>query len=727
MSLTIIWAAASRKAAEEQLVKNSRFLIMILILGAGLMLMNMYISNRAAENKKNSEENSPAATQPDQSATQPDQAAAGQDKPEQVAEKPEEAATGKIKWYDNRKKDGEDVYLGSLVKDDDYLLSLQIDPRGAGVYSAKLTQEFVTVEDKRLWEKDPKEYEKLQQAEPEKYKGHYSVLNPVYREKNHLLSYATGELKIYLGEDEKPARTVDLAGVYWQRTVAEPTVGKDSQSMSFYYKLWRSVGDGPLQEILKITKTYTVRKNDYSVGMSLAFENLSGEKLRISLDQFGPTGLRREDVSGDTREVVYGWFDPEKDKVNVKVEKKSSGKFLGLFGSDKLGLNDRQYPSHRSDSDEPGLWIAATNKFFASIMYIKPTGKGELNSPDWKAKFYYAEIEEWKDSRTFRTGVEIPELELAVGSAVKRMDFDIYVGPKKRSIFEDNKDEYFREEYKDLQYVGTIDFGGCWCTFTWLALAMMWLLQVFSAFVHNWGVAIILLVILVRVVLHPLTKKSQVSMMKMQKLAPQMQKLKEKYADDREALQKEMMKFYKEQGASPILGCLPMLIQMPIWIALWTGISASFELRHAAFLPFWLTDLAAPDALISWSKDLPLIGPSFNLLPLLMAVGMYLQTKLNPSMAGAAATPDQQKQQKMMKVMMPVIFTIFLYQAPSGVTLYIMASMFGSVLEQYVIRKHIREKEAAAAAAETTVKMPGKASRDSRPKKPKGPFWMKQG
>lgn len=721
-------------------MKNPRFLIIILVLGTGLLLMNWYTTRQAADRKEASEKDKPAATQPDRSATKPaaSQLAPTPPQPPPVTPAtptatppvtpvtPPAGDTGKAKWSDNAMAKGEDVSIGSVAYDDGYMLALRIDPRGAAVYSASLAEDFVTATDKQLWEKDPAEYEKLRQADPKKYKGHYDVLTPVSHEKIDTLSFATRELKLCVGESEKPSIELNLDSLYW-KPAGPPVITDDSQSVSFVYKLGREVADVE-QDMFQIIKTYTVRKGDYSIGMSLAFTNLSTEKLRVELDQSGPTGLRREGVREDARKIVYGWFDPEDEKVNVKVEKKSSGKILGMFGSDWLELNDRQYLSRRSDSDEPMLWIAATNKFFSSIMYIKPTEKDALNSPDWEAKFYYAEVEERKDSRTFLTGVEIPELELAPGSGPKQMDFDIYIGPKKQSVFSNDKDAHFKEEYKDLEYVGTIDFGGCFCTFNWLTLGMMWLLQKFSIIaMGNWGVAIILLVVLVRVVMHPLTKKSQISMMKMQKLAPQMQKLKEKYADDKEALQKEMMKFYKEQGASPILGCLPMLLQMPIWIALWTGINSAFELRHAAFLPFWLTDLAAPDALITWSNSLPLIGNNFNLLPLLMAFGMYLQTKLNPSMAGAAASPEQQKSQKMMKIMLPGMMLVFLYQAPSGVTLYIMSSMFGSVLEQFIIRKHIREKDEAAAVTETTVRMPGKAARDSRPKKPKGPFWSKQG
>jgi len=186
-----------------------------------------------------------------------------------------------------------------------------------------------------------------------------------------------------------------------------------------------------------------------------------------------------------------------------------------------------------------------------------------------------------------------------------------------------------------------------------------------------------------------------------------------------------------------MLGCLPMFLQMPIWLSLWGSLSVAVELRHAAFLPVWITDLAAPDVIFSWSHPiiLPLIGGmtgpiySLNLLPLLLTVAMFLQAKLNPQMTGAATAPtkEQETQQKMMRYMMPAMMLLFFYNAASGLTLYIMTSTFAGVIEQMVIRRHIEAKRAAEAAATTTVRVPGKAPRDNRPKKSKGPTFFKRG
>lgn len=211
-------------------------------------------------------------------------------------------------------------------------------------------------------------------------------------------------------------------------------------------------------------------------------------------------------------------------------------------------------------------------------------------------------------------------------------------------------------------------------------------------------------------------------MNKMQKLAPLAEGIRKKYANDKTEQNKQMMALYKEHGASPVMGMLPMFVQMPIWIALWSAVYTSIDLRGAAFLPFWITDLSSPDALVRFSMvTVPLLGwkiESLNLLPILMGVAFYLQQKLTPQQA--AANPQVAQQQKMMMIMMPLLFPLMLYKAPSGVNLYIMASTFAGVVEQYVIRKHIREREETE--SQGLVAVTSKTGGKVKKKKPK-PFF----
>ena len=196
----------------------------------------------------------------------------------------------------------------------------------------------------------------------------------------------------------------------------------------------------------------------------------------------------------------------------------------------------------------------------------------------------------------------------------------------------------------------------------------------------------ILLTLVVRGGLYPLTRKSQISMAKMQKLQPKIEELREKYGDDSQKMGREQMKLFRKYGVSPMSGCLPLLLQFPIFIALYGALRAAIELRQAGFL--WIADLSRPDTLFALPFDLPIFGHQFNLLPFLAAGAMYMNQKLmhRPSGGGAQA----EMQQTMMKFM-PVFLLLVFYQLPSGLTLYITTSMGVGMAQQWLIRRHVKD------------------------------------
>ncbi|MCE5280230.1 MAG: YidC/Oxa1 family insertase periplasmic-domain containing protein [Planctomycetaceae bacterium] len=617
--------------------------------------------------------------------------------------------------------------IGSLQgqEPEKFLMAVQVSTLGAAVDTVKLADYFVSVEDKRLHEKDPAQYQIARQNDPEKYRGHYSLLNPVSVAGKTVLPLATRSLRVQATLDGQP-RVLSLDNL--DQKVWKPlSVTADSVRM-VYELAWSEADDWAQAKdslVLRLTKTIQVKRNDYSIHVTLEVENLTAGDLQISLDQAGPTGVPRESYKEDDRTIAYIKLGEDNKKLipyripHADLAAGKDARFASVGAPAVVGTTLEKTPTQ---------WIGVTNAYFTSIMLPEmPPGA------PWEEQFYVAAVDEGPASRNFLTGVQLTGVTVRPSKAGEGrvFNFDVFAGPKKRDVFTNETSPYFRQRYRDLNYISTIDLGSCFCSSSWLALAMMWLLQKLSwVALGNYGVAIIILVALVRLVLHPLTRRSQLSMMKMQKLGPKMQQLKEKYADDKDTLQKEMMKFYKEQGAGPVVGCLPMFLQMPIWIALWTSLQASIELRHAAFLPVWITDLAAPDIIFSWSTPLPFVGlTSFHLLPILVAIAMFLQTMLNPQAAGAgpAATAQQAQQQKMMKYLMPGMMLFIFYNMPSGLNLYIMTSTFAGVAEQYVIKRHVQAKEELEAAMETTVSVPGKGMRGARPKKPKGPFWTKRG
>jgi YidC/Oxa1 family membrane protein insertase len=214
----------------------------------------------------------------------------------------------------------------------------------------------------------------------------------------------------------------------------------------------------------------------------------------------------------------------------------------------------------------------------------------------------------------------------------------------------------------------TIDYGFLW----WIALPLFLLLDWLHDFAQNWGLAIILLTVIVKLILFPLTAASYRSMANMRRVAPQMKRLQERYADDRQKLSQEMMALYKKEQVNPLGGCLPMLLPMPIFLALYWVLFESVELRHAPFL-LWIDDLAAMDP--------------FFVLPLLMGATMYLQQLMSPAMGDPM-------QQRIMRIM-PVMFTVLFLFFPAGLVLYWLVNNVISIGQQWYI---MRQTDAVHAA-----------------------------
>ncbi len=503
------------------------------------------------------------------------------------------------------------------------------------------------------------------------------------------------------------------------------------------------------EQVLKLIKTYTIMPGSYLLECNITVENMSDTEQKVRFNLSGPGGLGREGIRQEMRKVIGGFLTSEEEVVSSRQGIPSSG-FIRRTPGLKASMEQHQQALRsgnqaqieeakkklRMENNLPDkyrhanfLWAAAVNKYFAAILVPQPEeGKKYCDWVTEKTGRYHNPDGDTRGD----SGDETIGLDLKIASGTlsaagqgnnsKTYNFQLYIGPKDKSLFDKN------EQYRRLGFAQTIDFMGCCCPakiIKPLAFGILALMKWMYGFIGNYGVVIIILVFLMRLAMHPITKKSQISMSKMSKLAPRAEEIKKKYANNKAEMNKQMMALYREQGASPIMGFLPMMVQMPIWIALWSAVYASIDLRGAAFLPFWITDLSMPDALIRFQTAIvvPLLGwkiESFNLLPLMMGLAFYLQQKLMPSQASAASNPQVAQQQKMMMIMMPLMFPLMLYKAPSGVNMYIMSSTFAGVFEQYIIRKHIREKEQAEShgMVSVTSKTGGKVKK----KKPK-PFF----
>jgi YidC/Oxa1 family membrane protein insertase len=216
--------------------------------------------------------------------------------------------------------------------------------------------------------------------------------------------------------------------------------------------------------------------------------------------------------------------------------------------------------------------------------------------------------------------------------------------------------------------------------------------------VPNYGIAIILLTLLVKIVFFPLTKKSSEATLRMQSVAPKIKELQEKYKDNRQKLNTEMAELYKKEGYNPISGCLPMLLQLPIFIAMYNLFNNHFDLRGAMFIPGWIPDLSVPESILDFPPGvrLPILGwTALRLLPFIYVGSQLLYGKVTQ-------TPDQKSntQMKMMLYVMPIVFFFVLYNMPSGLLVYWIFSNILTMVQQVALNKYLAPKRAAQAAAD---------------------------
>jgi YidC/Oxa1 family membrane protein insertase len=265
----------------------------------------------------------------------------------------------------------------------------------------------------------------------------------------------------------------------------------------------------------------------------------------------------------------------------------------------------------------------------------------------------------------------------------RSFSYKIFIGPRKYSLL--------KESGHDL-----LDamFFTHWGWMQWLCTMLLFVLHWLQGIVHNYGIAIICLTILVRVCAYPLTHKGMKlqakAMAEQAKIRPYIDELNKKYADNPQLKNKKLMELYKEHGINPLgflRGCLPMMIQMPIFISLYFLLSESFELRGATFL--WITDLSSPDRLFAFGSTLPVLGEYFNLLPILMGVSQLLVSKFTST---ASADPNQ----KNIMYLMPIMFIFILYNMSSGLILYWLVSNLLQAGQQFIINRHMKKEKAAA-------------------------------
>ena len=381
---------------------------------------------------------------------------------------------------------------------------------------------------------------------------------------------------------------------------------------------------------VKVRKTFGFRGGDYLIDLAYEVENNKAEPFRASL--FGQ--IKRDAKAPPDQDSFSLGPQPYLGAALTTAESRYQ----------KISFDDLGEGDFRATVD--GGWIAFLQHYFLSAWVAD---EGDPNG-------YYGRK---RNDGTYIVGYTGPLRTVAPGGTGEwRTRF--YAGPKDQKRLE--------RIAENLNL--TVDYGFLW----WLAVPLFSLLDWLHGLFGNWGMAIIMLTFLVKLVLYPLSSASYKSMANMRRVAPQMKRLQERYSDDRQKLSQEMMGLYKKEGVNPLGGCLPMLLPMPIFIALYWVLFESVELRQAPFM-LWIHDLAAMD-------------PYF-VLPLLMGGTMYAQQLLSPTLGD----PMQARIMKMMPIMFTVLFLFF----PAGLVLYWLVNSVLSIAQQWYVMK----KAEAAAEART--------------------------
>lgn len=426
---------------------------------------------------------------------------------------------------------------------------------------------------------------------------------------------------------------------------------EESKELSLTDRRFRVVGNTTdkvsfqtvLENGIQITKNVYLAPEEYVVKIEIIFRNKSNQEISAEYQLVASSRMIYEGDAGIDMGAVVGI---DKGNGNYKLIK----------------TNIKDLPDR---NESVGIsWLGSVNRYFAAV--LKPASSkwisSSISEPVSKEEKGLPE-DFWVTVQTIPFKIMPQEEELH--------EYGLFLGPKLEKLL---------EKYDLSSLLG---FG----TFASISKILLNILNGFYKIAPNYGVAILLLTILVKLMLFPLTRKSQMSMFKMQRLQPMIEQLKGKYKNDKQRMAKAQMDLFKKHGANPLSGCLPMLLQLPVFFALFRTLQLSFEMRHAPFL-FWINDLSIPDTLLFLPFSIPFLGNMLNILPIIMTIASFLQMKLSPK--SPTTDPQARMQQKMMSFM-PFLFCFILYRMPSGLTLYWTTSTLLSIGETLFIRKSLKK------------------------------------
>ncbi|GAB4558059.1 MAG: hypothetical protein Tsb0020_02730 [Haliangiales bacterium] len=405
---------------------------------------------------------------------------------------------------------------------------------------------------------------------------------------------------------------------------------KSDTEIEFRWAYTAESEEGAPTTLFEIVKSYRLDPDNLLLELTVDVKNINAgdEKLSLLVSLYGYQDPSTADEGG-------GWF--------AMVDASWRAACLVDNSVETIPLSElTTVPTQKAG---PVQWVGLSHGYF--LVAAAPQLEGASDFACRLSKLSSA-------PGVMRTDLVFPALSMEAGDPPMRRTLVAYLGPKYLDRFE----SIAQSRAIDPGFTESIDFG--W--FGVVSRPLLWLLQMFYSLVGNWGIAIIFLTIVVKLMTLYWTTKSMRSMKKMSHLRPKIEALQKKYKDDRQRQQVEMMNLYKAHGVNPMAGCLPMLLQMPIWFALYRMLMAAAELYHEPLIVGWINDLTAPD-------------PTY-VLPVFVIIMMFFQAKLSPTTADST-------QQKIMMYGLPLSFGVFSFFLPSGLTLYILTNTILTTIHQF--------------------------------------------
>lgn len=514
---------------------------------------------------------------------------------------------------------------------------------GKNVSAVEGTEKITTIENDVLIVELSSKGGNIHKVFLKKYNNWYSINSndgeDYYKNSVQLINYSKGNTYnlSFVSVDGKAINTGD----YFFESNLPPTKYKvlGSDSLAVEYRL--IVGEGK-----EIVKRYIFRKSSYEIGTDVEFIGMGNLISNNSYDLVWNNGLRFVE-----RNSV--------DEANTANASVFSGDEQVIMDSPSAGETEHKDFNGKID------WIAVRNKYFAAVII-----------PNDPSKVEGAYLEAYRENVSADGIAEFFNARLILpfnNTNYEKRSFKLYVGPVDYNTLKDLGD--------NLQAL--VDFGSFFgLKFIVRPIAEYVLLPLFNflhLFIPNYGFVIVVFSLIIKIAVYPLTKKSYQSMKKMQMLQPKITEIKEKYKDDQQKVSKETMKLYQTYGVNPAGGCMPMLLQMPIFVALWGLFRTAIELRQQPFM-LWIKDLSQPDVIYDLGTKLPLFGiREISGLALLMGITTFIQQKM---------TMKDPKQQAMIYIM-PIFLTVLFMSFPSGLNLYyFLFNLFSIAQQQYINHKH---------------------------------------